>query len=58
VRAVETGDEDKAKVAYEINDDCQGELAAEALYYDAFKNKKRENLSFNTSSSKVSKELF
>lgn len=38
--AMETGDETKAKAAYEKLATAQGELGAEALYYDAyFKNK-------------------
>jgi hypothetical protein len=48
----------KAKVAYIINDDCQGELAAEALYYDAYFKNKDENLKLQTQQFKISKELF
>ena len=55
--AIETGDEDKAKVAYaKLMTIAKGELAAEALYYDAyFKNKEEKFEASNTAVQKLAK---
>lgn len=55
--AIETGDEDKAKVAYaKLMTIAKGELAAEALYYDAyFKNKDEKFEASNTAVQKLAK---
>ncbi|SHG05683.1 Tetratricopeptide repeat-containing protein [Flavobacterium segetis] len=55
--AIETGDEPKAKVAYaKVMTIAKGELAAEALYYDAyFKNKEGNYDASNTSVQKIAK---
>ena len=55
--AIETGDEAKAKVAYaKVMTIAKGELAAEALYYDAyFKNKEGNYDASNASVQKIAK---
>nr|WP_315177222.1 tetratricopeptide repeat protein [uncultured Flavobacterium sp.] len=55
--AIETGDEAKAKVAYaKLMIIAKGELAAEALYYDAyFKNKDEKFEASNTAVQKLAK---
>lgn len=55
--AIETGDEAKAKVAYaKLMTIAKGELAAEALYYDAyFKNKEEKFEASNTAVQKLAK---
>ena len=55
--AIETGDEAKAKVAYaKLMTIAKGELAAEALYYDAyFKNKDEKFEASNTAVQKLAK---
>ncbi|MFV8358343.1 hypothetical protein ACNQGB_19435, partial [Flavobacterium sp. XS1P32] len=55
--AIETGDEDKAKVAYaKLMTIAKGELAAEALYYDAyFKNKDEKFEASNIAVQKLAK---
>ena len=55
--AIETGDEDKAKAAYaKLMAIAKGELAAEALYYDAyFKNKEGKFETSNTAVQKLAK---
>ena len=56
--AIKTGDEDKAKVAYaKLQTIAKGELAAEALFYDAyFKNKDGKFAESNKIVQKLSKE--
>ncbi len=55
--AIETGDEAKAKVAYaKVLAIAKGELAAEALYYDAyFKNKEGKFEASNAAVQKIAK---
>ena len=55
--AIETADEAKAKVAYaKVMASAKGELAAEALYYDAFfKNKESNYESSNVAVQKLAK---
>jgi TolA-binding protein len=55
--AIETGDEEKAKVAYaKLMTIAKGELAAEALYYDAyFKNKEVKFEASNVAVQKLAK---
>ena len=55
--AIATGDEDRAKVAYaKLMTVAKGELAAEALYYDAyFKNKDEKFEASNTAVQKLAK---
>ncbi len=56
--AMKTGDEDKAKTAYaQVERIASGELAAEALYFNAyFKNKEGNYKSSNTSAQKLAKD--
>ncbi len=56
--AIQTGDEDKAETAYaEVEPIATGELAAEALYYNAyFKNKDGQHEASNTSIQKLAKD--
>ena len=56
--AMETNDEDKAKSAYaQVEKIASGELAAEALYYNAyFKNKEGNHKASNTVVQKLAKE--
>ena len=56
--AIKTGDEDKAKTAYaQVEKVASGELAAEALYFNAFfKNKEGNFESSNTAIQKLAKD--
>ena len=57
--AIKTGDEGKAKIAYaEVSRIATGQLAAEALYYEAyFKNKEGNPESSNASIQKLAKDF-
>src|SRR5690606_13021743 len=58
--AFKTGDENKAKTAYKnLESIAQGELAAEALYYDAyFKNKEQKYEESNKAVQKLKKDYY
>ncbi|WP_298238929.1 tetratricopeptide repeat protein [uncultured Algibacter sp.] len=57
--AIKTGDEDKAKTAYaKVENVASGEMAAEALYYNAyFKNKEGKHEASNKAVQKLAKDF-